>query len=283
MRDYQTHRILIHYWFIAHMPTSKLSTLWLSVSLLNGRRILRSEDSMALYDLPASPLAVGTFGGKEYRPTGLAGPQIANLDPFIERAAAQKPIEELIKFIEGKGDTHTGDSLGRSIFRAWFTKAHMYNKVNDIWDRVLADKQCRPQDLISDNANAIRAGLLEGDFGTGLPSSRGVRAKCDEDLIEALFGEAASGARTVDPNVQYCMGGFWHHEWDRYRKIRKGALDKFEVLKQGYQDKRDGECFHDEYAFQCSCSCHSYSNRPGCPAADQESAQSSHDGDQQIP
>lgn len=224
------------------MPTSKLSTLWLAAAITNGRRILFSDDSMAIYGLPARPFEVGTYRDKSYRPAGLADQQISNLSAFLEHAAQVKSIEALVKFIEGKGETHSGDSLGRSLFRAWFTSAHMYNKINDIWDHVLADKQCRPQDLIADNAAAIREDEDDSAvFGTVMPPSAGARALCDELLVEALFGDAAMGRRTVDPNVLYCLAGFWHHEWERYRKIRNGALEKHQRLREVWEEKRDGE------------------------------------------
>lgn len=206
---------------------------------------------MALYELPASPFEAGTYNGKPYRPVGLAPPQIVNLGVFLERAAAQKPIETMVKFIEGKGDTESGDSLGRSLFRAWFSSARMYNKINDIWDCVLAQKQCRPQDLISDIAKALREDEDEdATFGTGMPPSGGARTTCDEDLIEGLFGEAGRGPRTVDTNVHYCLGGFWHHEWDRYRKIRKGALEKHEKLREVWERRRDGESLQCRIRFE---------------------------------
>lgn len=224
------------------MPTSKLSSLWLSAVLLNGRRILDSEESMGTYKLPASPFNVGTYNEQPYRPVGLSDAQIATLHSFLERAEAQSPIQNVISFVEGaKGTSTSGDNIGRSIFRAWFGAARMHNKINDIWDTVLAEKSCRPQDLIADAADKIRKNKEEVDIGKTLPNYRGVRTMVDEALIESLWGAAAMGRRCVDPEVTYCLGGCWHHEWERARKARNKALDNMEAAKRVYLAKRDGE------------------------------------------
>lgn len=243
MGDYPTPSIVVHPQ-VCSMPSSKLSTLWLCACLTNGRRGLLDGDVMGIYDLPASPLSAGTHDGQPYRPAGLVDSEVANLGAFLERAAAIASIEDMVKFVEGKGMTeNTADTLGRNIFRVWFAKARMHNKVNDIWDGVLQAKNCRPQDLIADNAEAIKNETTAAVYGGALPSPRGIRTTCDEALIEALFGEAGMSTRAVDSNVTYCLGGFWHHQWERYRKFRKSARDKYEKAKEQYEEKRDSECF----------------------------------------
>lgn len=196
---------------------------------------------MALYGLPANPFKRAEYLEKPYVPFGLNDTQINNLGSFLDRAAGEDEISVMADFIEGRGTSSTADNVGRSIFRAWFQSARIGQKINDKWDHVLSDQECTPQLLIKDSRDNLREGK-KAEFTSTMPSLAGARTKCEENMIRGVFGEAAMGKRVANSDVLYCMGGIWHHQWARYLKLRKKALDNREVAMHAYMKKRDGEC-----------------------------------------
>lgn len=198
---------------------------------------------MGLYNLPPNPFQRGEYKGKPYVPHGMGDVQIANVGSFIDRAAGEDSIGTMADFIEGRGTSTTADNVGRGIFRSWFRSARIGEKINDMWDRVLHDNECTPQILIKDARDSVREGS-KAEFTSTMPPVAGARSTCENDMVLAVFGQAGMGKRVPLSDIIYCMGGIWHHEWARYFKLRKKALENREDATQAYLKKRDCESFH---------------------------------------
>lgn len=194
---------------------------------------------MALYGLPPNPFERGEFNGKAYVPRGLSDAKIEALASFLDQATGEDDVRVMADFIEGRGPSSTADDVGRNTFRTWFQSARIGQKINDKWDQVLSDQECTPQLFIRDSRDNLRAGK-KAEFSSTMPSMSGVRTKCEEWLVRAVFGEAGMGKRVANSDVVYCMGGIWHHQWARYLKLRKKALENREDAMQAYLKKRNG-------------------------------------------
>lgn len=223
------------------MVQFKVSSLWLSAVLGRRRQILKDQDSMDIYRLPASPFSVGTYRGAPYQPAGLSLEDLPHLDAFLARAEGLDGKEARTTFIEGKGVSGTGDDDGRNLFVSWFKKVHIHDRINDLWDIVLADAGMTPQAFIKDRAEALQADEPP-DFDGKMPNLGTVKGTCGHDAATAIFGAAAHGKRTINDEVAYACNGIWSHQWKRYEKKRNSAMKHCEKAREAYERKRDGEC-----------------------------------------
>lgn len=218
----------------------KVSSLWLAAVLGRSRKILDDDDSMNIYRLPASPFTAGSYKGAPYQPAGLFADQLAHLHLFLAHAEGIVTVDERAAFIEGRGGTGTGDHLGRNLYCAWFKTNRIQDRINDLYDIVLAEAEMTPEGFIKDRAIALSKGELP-EFDTKMPKLSVVKAACADTVVEAVFGAAAQAKRGLDAQALFACNSIWSHQWKRYEKKRSNAIKNHESAREAYEKKRDGE------------------------------------------